>query len=68
MVSEHICNFSYFFDWNNVKILDVEHNFYKRSVAEMWSTSKSKKPGSIYTLTELLKSYFEIIEVFAGSL
>jgi len=34
VVSEHICNFGHSFDWNDVEILDVEHNFQKRSISE----------------------------------
>jgi len=35
VITEHMMEFSHSFDWNNVKILDKEANYFKRSVSEM---------------------------------
>jgi len=35
VITEHILKYSYTFDWKNIKILDSEPNFYKRSISEM---------------------------------
>jgi len=35
VILQHMSEFSYTFDWNNIEILDTESNYYKRSVSEM---------------------------------
>jgi len=35
MVTEHAKDFDHKFDWNNVKMLDTEHNYHKRLISEI---------------------------------
>jgi len=42
VISEHILQFSHIFDWDNVKILDSEPNFYKKSVSEIIHIKEQK--------------------------
>lgn len=35
VVSEHIKDLNHEFDWHNIQILDVEHNYQKRLISEM---------------------------------
>jgi len=37
VVTEHIKNMNHVFDWDNVKILDHEHNFHKRFISSLSS-------------------------------
>jgi len=68
VVSKHIHNFSHSFDSSNVKILDIEHNFYKRSVAEIIHIKEQRNGINLQTNSELLNSaYFKIIEELVGS-
>jgi len=61
VISEHILQFSHNFDRDNVKILDFESNFYKKSVSKMIHTKEQKNDVNSQTDTELLdKSYFNI--------
>jgi len=46
--------FSHSFDWNNVKILDKESNYFKRSVSEMlyirkqWNGINAQKDTELF--------------------
>jgi len=54
--------FSHTFDWDNIKILDSESNFYKRSISEMIHIKKQKNGITSQTDTELDNSYFSILD------
>jgi len=42
VITEHMREFSHSFDWDNVRILDTETNYFKRSVSEMLHIKKQK--------------------------
>ena len=42
VISEHILEFDHSFKWNNVKILDNEHNFYKRLTSKIIHIKEQK--------------------------
>lgn len=42
VVSEHISKFNHSFDWNNIEVLDIEHNFFKRLISEVIHIKKQK--------------------------
>ena len=42
VISEHILEFDHSFKWGNVRILDNEHNFYKRLTSEMIHIKEQK--------------------------
>jgi len=56
--------FSHTFDWDNIKILDSESNFYKRSISEMIHIKEQKNVINSQTDIELLdnSSYFNIFD------
>lgn len=67
VVSEHIVNEQHAFDWDNVKILDIESNYYKRLISEMIHIKEQKHGINNNTDTELLNSaYFDILEEIAN--
>jgi len=35
VISEYILKYSHIFDWENIKILDTEPNYYKRLISEI---------------------------------
>lgn len=53
-LSEHIKNFNHEFDWENVKVLDVEHNYQKRLISEMIHIKSQKLSINVQKDTELL--------------
>jgi len=61
VITEHILKFSHKFDWDNIKILDTESNYFKRSVSKMLYIKEQKNGINAQTDTELLDSaYFDI--------
>jgi len=42
------------FDWDNIKILDTESNFYKRSISEMLHIKEQENGINVQTDTKLL--------------
>jgi len=68
VITEHILKFSHKFDWDNIKILDTESNYYKRSISEIYLYIKEQKNGiNAQTDTELLDSaYFDILDQLSG--
>ena len=42
VVSSHILEFNHDFDWKNVKILDIEPDYFKRSLSEMLFINSDK--------------------------
>jgi len=62
VISEHITNFNHNFDWENVKILDHEHNYHKRMISEMIHIKEQNKGLNYMSDTDLLDNcYFDIL-------
>jgi len=62
VISEHILNFKHKFDWDNVKVLDREPNWYKRLISEMLHIKEQKNGINLQKDTELLnESYFGLL-------
>jgi len=58
--------FSHSFDWNNVKILDTETNYFKRSVSEMLHIREQRNGINAQKDTELLDdSYNYVLELLS---
>ena len=53
VISEHILEHNHSFDWENIKILDIKHNYYKRLIIEMIYI-KEQKNGNCIKDTELI--------------
>jgi len=52
------------FDWENVKIIDHEHNFHKRLISEMIHIKEQKNSLNDMSDTELLdECYFDILNI-----
>jgi len=63
VITEHILKYSHTFDWDNIKILDTESNFYKRSISEMLHIKEQENGINTQTDTELLDTaYFDILD------
>jgi len=62
VISEYIYNFNHLFDWENVKTLDKEENYYKRLVSEMIHIKEQNNEINFQKDTECLdKIYFDIL-------
>jgi len=62
VVSEHIKNLNYTFDWEKVKILDIKPFFYKRLISETIHIKEQKNGINCKKDTKLLdESYFNIL-------
>jgi len=58
--------YSHSFDWNNVKILDTEANYFKRSVSEMLHIKEELNGTNAQKDTELLdKSYDYVLDLLS---
>jgi len=60
---------SHFFDWENVKILDTESNYYKRSVSEMLHIKEQSNVCGFNAQkdTELLdNAYSDVLNMLSG--
>ena len=67
VISAHILNEHHSFDWDNVRILDSETNYYKRLISEMLHIKEQKNGLNLNKDTELLsESYFDILEKLAN--
>jgi hypothetical protein len=53
VISEHRLQQNHSFDWENVKILDFEHNYNKRLISEMIHINEQKNESNLKTDTEL---------------
>jgi len=63
VITEHILKYSHTFDWDNIKILDTESNYYKRSISEMLHIKEQVNGINSQTDTELLdNAYFDILD------
>jgi len=59
-------NYSHSFNWNNVKILDTEANYYKRLVSEMLHSKEQSNGLNAQKDTDLLdNSYFEVLDMLS---
>jgi len=62
VISEHIIKYNHTFDWNNMRIMDRESNYFKRIVSEMIHIKEQKAGLNLNSDTELLnESYFDIL-------
>lgn len=52
------------FDWQNIKILDLEKSYSKRCVSEMIHIKLQKNPINVMSDTDRLKPYFTLLESF----
>jgi len=63
VITEHTLQTSHSFDWKNVKILDTESNYFKRSISEMIHIKEQPFGLNSQKDTEFLDSaYFDILE------
>jgi len=63
VITEHILQHSHTFDWDNVKILDTENNYFKRSISEMIHIKEQSHGLNAQKDTELLdNAYFNILD------
>src|SRR5580765_4877079 len=63
VVSQHITDYKHNMDWDNVKILDHETNYYKRLIAETIHIKQQKNSLNAMDDTEYLdRSYFPLLE------
>jgi len=66
VITQHMLDFSHTFNWNNIKILDTEANYYKRLVSEMLYIKEQTNGINTQTDTELLdESYFGILDTLS---
>jgi len=67
VISEHITKFRHSFNWDNVKVLDIESKYYKRITSEMIHIKEQSVGLNLNSDTELLDdSYFDILNELAG--
>jgi len=63
VITEHILEYSHSFNWDNIKILDTESNYYKRAVSEMLHIKEQANGINAQKDTELLdNAYFDILD------
>jgi len=68
VISEHINSFNHSFNWDNIKILDVEHNYFKRLTSEIIHIKEQKTGINLQTDSELLnEEYTTILSKLANS-
>lgn len=66
VISEHRIKDKHTFDWENVKILDRESNYYKRSISEMLNIKEQRNGLNLNKDTELLSdSYSDTLKRIA---
>ncbi|XP_071652241.1 uncharacterized protein [Temnothorax longispinosus] len=66
VVSEHITKFNHAFDWDNVEVLEVEHNYKKRLTAEMIYIKEQPNGINSNKDTELLnEAYFDVLRLLS---
>jgi len=66
VISEHIITKNHSFDWDKVKILDHETNYFKRLVSEMIHIKEQKNSLNLMKDTELLSmSYSDLLDKLA---
>ena len=66
VVSEHSVKFDHTFDWDNARILEIEHNYKKRLTAEMIHIKEQANGINLNKDTELLNdAYFDVLNVLS---
>ncbi|KYN06205.1 hypothetical protein ALC62_02852 [Cyphomyrmex costatus] len=62
VISQHIMEYDHRFDWENIDIMDVEHNYKRRLISEMLHIKEQPKGLNYMRDTELLsESYTSIL-------
>jgi len=61
VITEHTLQTSHSFDWDNVKILDTERNYFKRLISEMLHIREQSYGLNAQKDTEMLDSAFIMI-------
>jgi len=62
VITKHILEFNYTFDWQNVKIMDFETNYYKRLISEMlYIKTQDNGLNSVEDIDCLDSSYFNLL-------
>jgi len=62
VITKHILEFNHTFDWQNVKIMDVETNYYKRLISEMIYIKTQDNGLNLMEDTDCLdSSYFNLL-------
>lgn len=65
VITEHRLKHNHDFDWDNIKILDEENSYYKRTVSEMLYIKRQKEGINKQNDTEALpESYLPILNLF----
>jgi len=63
VITVHIMKFSHSFDWNNIRILDTETNYFKKSVSEMLHIREQRNGINAQKDTEMLdNSYHDVLD------
>jgi len=58
--------YSHSFDWENIKILDIESNYYKRAVSEMLHIKEQSNSINAQKDMELLdNAYFHVLDMLS---
>jgi len=57
VISDHILELDHSIDWDNAKILDFEHYYYKRLFSEMMHVKEQKNRLNLNKNTKLLDLY-----------
>jgi len=66
VITDHMQKFSHSFDWENIKILNFEPNFYKRLVSEMLHIKEQQNGINARKDTKLLDdAYFNILDILS---
>jgi hypothetical protein len=66
VVSEHSVKFDHTFDWDNARILEIEHNYKKRLTAEMIHIKEQANGINLNKDTELLNdAYLDILNILS---
>jgi len=66
VITEHMTEFSRSFDWNNVRILDTEANYFKRSVSEMLHIKEQRNGINAQKDMELIdNSYHDVLDILS---
>jgi len=66
VITEHIREHLHSFDWDNIKIMDTEPNYYKRTISEMLHIKEQLNGINAQKDTKLLdNAYFDILELLS---
>jgi len=66
VIIDHILNHQHTFDWNNIKIMDLEPNYNKRLISEMLHIKEQKNSINSQKDIELLdEPYFYLLDILS---